>query len=116
MAEKCVLNPNQECVGLMKAEQVEKELEELKKHNEESHREFYNRLSVLESHNQVQDAHYEHIIEKLTDVTDKLSDISKRLAVLELKPAKKWESVAEKVMWALIAAVLTLALTKIGLS
>lgn len=116
MAEKCVLNPNQKCLGLMKADQIEKEFEELRRHNEESHREFYNRISVLESHNQVQDAHYEHIIEKLTDVTSKLSDISKRLAALELKPAKKWESTVEKVVWALIAAVLTLALTKIGLA
>ena len=115
MADRCIVNPNQECLGLIRAEQLEREFEEFKKHNEESHREFYNRLSVLESHNQVQDAHYEHIIEKLTDVTSKLSDISKRLAALELKPAKKWDSVVEKVVWALIAAVLTLALTKIGL-
>lgn len=116
MAEKCVFNPDSDCVGFAKAEELKKEVEELRKHNDESHKEFYNRISVLESHNQVQDAHYEHIIEKLTDVTSKLSDISKRLAALELKPAKKWESTVEKVAWALIAAVLTLALTKIGLA
>jgi uncharacterized protein YoxC len=39
----------------------------------------------------------------------------KRLEALEQKPAKKWESFVDKVVWAVAAAVIAYVLTSIGL-
>ena len=40
---------------------------------------------------------------------------AKRLEALEQKPAKKWESFADKVIWAVAAALITFVLSYIGL-
>ena len=40
----------------------------------------------------------------------------KRLEALEQKPAKKWESFAEKVVWAVAAALITYVLSSIGIN
>lgn len=39
----------------------------------------------------------------------------KRLEALEQKPAKRWESLVDKVIWAVAAALITYALTQLGL-
>lgn len=39
----------------------------------------------------------------------------KRLEALEQKPAKRWESFVDKVIWAVAAALITYALTQLGL-
>ena len=38
-----------------------------------------------------------------------------RLEALEQKPAKRWESFVDKVIWAVAAALITYALTQLGL-
>lgn len=122
MADKCILNPEQDCLGLIRAQELEKdivmlrkEMTDAKSRNELAHKEFYNRLAVIDAHNKVQDAHYEHIIEKLTDITEKLSNVSTRISTLEFKPAKKWETVAEKVLMLVLGAVAAVVFAKIGL-
>ena len=40
----------------------------------------------------------------------------KRLEVLEQKPAKKWESFVDKVIWAVAAALIAFVFTYLGLS
>ena len=40
----------------------------------------------------------------------------KRLEALEQKPAKKWESFFDKVVWAVAAALITFALSRIGIT
>lgn len=41
---------------------------------------------------------------------------AKRLEALEQKPAKKWESFADKVIWAVAAALIAFILSYLGLS
>ena len=38
-----------------------------------------------------------------------------RLEALEQKPAKRWDALVEKIIWAVVAAFITYALTQIGL-
>ena len=45
-----------------------------------------------------------------SDVTEIKSDVK----ILAEKPAKRWENLAEKVLWALIAAILAFCLSHIG--
>lgn len=39
----------------------------------------------------------------------------KRLETLEQKPAKRWDSLVDKIIWAVAAAFITYALTQLGL-
>lgn len=123
MEEKCILDPQKDCLGLMRAELLEREISDLKKdiedireRNNTSHSEFYNRLVVLEKHNEVQDIHYEHIIEKLGDITSKLNSVVEKIAIIESKPGKKWENLVGQIIGLVVAAIVAVVLSRIGLS
>lgn len=122
MEEKCILDPQKECLGLMRAELLEREMSDLKKdiedireRNNSSHSEFYNRLMILEKHNEAQDIHYEHIIEKLGDITTKLNSVVEKIAAIESKPGKKWENMVSQIFGLVLAAIVAVVFTKIGL-
>jgi len=44
-----------------------------------------------------------------------VKEIKGEVKALTLKPAKRWESLSEKVLWAIIAAILGYAMAHIGL-
>lgn len=113
---KCLLDPKRDCFGLIKAREIERGLDDLREHNEKNHKEFFDRLAALEAHDKVQDAHYAHIIEKLTDITDKLSGLSARIAAIEIKPSKRWDGVVEKAILTVVGAAVLYMLAKMGIS
>lgn len=143
MEEKCILDPNRDCLGLIKARELEAELDDFRKRNDTSHKEYYDRLAVLERQNAVQNEQYRNIMEKLVSVTDnlvelkdgnrelveKLSPLNHRVDDLEKKydsvaadvkmikekPVKRMDGIIDKVLWFFIAAVLTIIAAKIGL-
>lgn len=122
MPDKCIVNPNVDCLGLIRAEElakdiqsVEKDMEDMRERNDKSHKEYFDRLALLEAHNKVQDAHYGHIIEKLTDITNKISSVSARIASIETKSGKKWDSMVEKAIGIVLAAVIGYVLAHVGL-
>lgn len=88
---------------------------DLREHNEKNHKEYFDRLALLEAHNKVQDAHYEHIIEKLTNINDQLVGLCARIAAIEAKPGKRWENMAGQVISILIAAAAGFMLSRLGL-
>lgn len=143
MEEKCILDPNRDCLGLIKARELEEEFSDFRKRNDSSHKEYYDRLAVLEQQNAVQNEQYRNIMEKLASMTEslkeikedskemvgKLSPLTHRVDELEKrcdtmaadvkfmkeKPGKKWDTIVEKIVWLIVAAVVGLALAKIGL-
>lgn len=46
----------------------------------------------------------------------KVDGIDHRMDTIEQKPAKRWEGVVEKIIWAVVAAGITFILTRIGLA
>ena len=56
-----------------------------------------------------------HQTEALQEVKADVQSLSGKVEAIEQKPAKKWEGLAEKVLWALVAAVLGFALAHLGL-
>ncbi len=101
MSEQCT----QPCLGLS---QLEHRVEELTAKNGESHREIFRRLNALEQADAVQTEQYKTILEKLDDLTQKVD-------ALEAKPAKRWEGLVERVVWAVAAAVIAFLLARVGL-
>ena len=56
-----------------------------------------------------------HQTEAMNGIKTDVQNLSGKVEAIEQKPAKKWESVGEKVLWVLIAAVLGFALAHLGL-
>lgn len=140
MQEKCIINPERDCLGLIKAMEVERDVNELRKQNSSSHERMFERLGELEKHDGIQGVQYGNILEKLEDMTENLSELrvdnkeaisqipplvrrvdsleqlSEDVNELKEKPAKRWESVVEKAIGILVAAVVGFMLAKIGLT
>lgn len=53
--------------------------------------------------------------EKQDETTSIVTALDDKVTALEEKPAKRWESLVEKVIWAVVAAVVGFLLAKIGL-
>lgn len=53
--------------------------------------------------------------ERLGTVESNVTEIKETVTELKDAPGKKWDNVTEKVVWALIAAVITFVLSRIGL-
>lgn len=56
-----------------------------------------------------------HQTEAMNGIKTDVQNLSGKVEAIEQKPAKKWDSIGEKVLWVLIAAVLGFALAHIGL-
>lgn len=139
----CAMNQERECVCLAKVQELERELHDIKSRNEKTHSNFYDRLAVLERYDAVQTEQYKNIMEKLGNLTDTLTEmkndskemmdkmaplthrvkdledkyesISADVKAIKEKPGKRWDTLVEKIMWAVAAAVITIVLSKIGL-
>ena len=110
MPEKCTDNPR----GCPLAPRVEA-LEEANKQHSDTHREIFKRLGDLESATAVQGKHLENIDEKLTDIKADQKSILQKVEAMEAKPAKRWESIVDKAIWAVCAAVIAFLLARVGL-
>jgi uncharacterized coiled-coil protein SlyX len=53
--------------------------------------------------------------EKQDETTHIVTELDDKVTALEAKPAKRWESIVEKVIWAVVAALVGFLLAKIGL-
>ena len=101
MPEKCT----EACPDLTRLEQ---QLKDLQKQNGADHKEIRDRLTSLEKEEAVQAVQYRTILDKLDGLTEKVEN-------LESKPGKRWESIVEKAIWAVAAAVIAFLLARIGL-
>jgi predicted nuclease with TOPRIM domain len=101
MPEKCT----EACPDLTRLEQ---QLKDLQKQNGADHKEIRDRLTILEKEEAVQAVQYKTILDKLDGLTEKVEN-------LESKPGKRWESIVEKAIWAVCAAVIAFLLARIGL-
>ena len=101
MPEKCT----EPCADLTRLEQ---QVKDLQKQNGADHREIRDRLQQLEKEEAVQMVQYKTIL-------DKLDELSGKVDALEAKPGKRWESIVEKALWAVCAAVIAFLLGRLGL-
>ncbi len=90
-------------------------LERANEQHGKTHREVYSRLNSLERGEAAQAEQYKAILEKLDGLTQKHDALNAKLSELEAKPAKRWETLVEKALWAVCAAVIAFLLAKIGL-
>lgn len=113
--EKCILDPQRDCLGLHKANMLEKLMEEQRERAREVHGELYQRVTALEKSGSAQEARYQAILDKLSEMSLRLNEALATIAELKEKPGRRWEGMVDKAVWAVLAAVIAFLLGRIGL-
>ncbi|WP_297234025.1 hypothetical protein [uncultured Flavonifractor sp.] len=106
--EKCILDPQRDCIGLAKAQMLEKQLERFQEQSRNTHKEMYDRLRDLEKAEVTRNEQYLNIMEKLDEL------IAWKKGEQEI-PKKRWNDIVDKVIWAVVAAVIAFVLARVGL-
>lgn len=83
-------------------------LERDSEHNKEAHKDFYSRLE--NSHTAVA-----LIEERMSQIKADTEEIKEAVQEMKDKPAKRWDGIVEKAIWAVIAAVIAFLLARVGL-
>ena len=83
-------------------------LEDANKNHSRTHEGMYDRIRALETENAVQNAHWKNVDGKLDELTVMVRDLTGRAG-------KRWESLADKALWAVCAAVIAFLLGRVGL-
>lgn len=76
------------------------------------------RIKKLESENEVLHQLATSVAvmaEQLKTMNDSVDTLSEKVDDLEKKPTKRWESLVDKAIWAVAAAVIAFLLAKVGL-
>lgn len=116
MENKCIINPERDCLGLIKAENLEKKFDEYRLTSRETHSEIFERINALEKSDSARNQQYLNIMEKLNNMAEEISKANNVIAEVLNKPAKKWDNMSEKVVWAIIAACIGFILSQIGIA
>lgn len=138
-SDKCLINPERDCYGLLKAQELEKDLIELRRQNSNSHERIFTRLGEVEKQGSVQEVQYKNLLEKLgnlssdlnelkadsKEIVAKLPPLTQRVGSLEQlsenvdelkeKPAERWNKAVEMIIGLVVTAVVVYMLSKIGL-
>ena len=106
--EKCIIDPQRDCLGLQKANMLEKQMEKLQEQARDTHGKLFDRIRDLEKAEAARNEQYNNIMKKL----DKLIEWQE---TEQQKPGRQWSDIMDKVIWAVLAAVITFILARIGL-
>ena len=98
--EKCILDPQRDCLGLQKANMLEKQMSEWREASRSTHKELFDRMRELE---------------KAEAARNELDRLIAWQEAEQAKPKKRWEAIVDKSVWAVLAAVIAFALARIGL-
>lgn len=108
MAEKCIIDPARDCLGLAKAEMLEKQMDEYRRQARETHSQLFDRIRELERAESARGEQYKQIMEKLDQLLEWQETQQK-------KPQAFVDDIKGKVVWAVLAAVIAFILGRIGL-
>ena len=108
MGEKCIIDPARDCLGLSKAEMLEKQVDEYRRQARETHSQLFDRIRELERAESARGEQYKQIMEKLDQLLEWQETQQK-------KPQAFVDDIKGKVVWAVLAAVIAFILGRIGL-
>lgn len=108
MGEKCIIDPARDCLGLAKAEMLEKQVDEYRRQARETHSQLFDRIRELERAESARNEQYKQIMEKLDQLLEWQETQQK-------KPQAFVDDIKGKVVWAVLAAIIAFILGRIGL-
>ena len=126
MDEKCILDPERDCIGKAAAAKLEARLGLLERTVEKNHenasrthKEFFERIRAIETATAVQTEQYKTILEKLDALTDSVAKVTSSVSDIQAEPGRDWKDLKKSIRWAvlaaIIAAVMGFLLGKVGL-
>lgn len=113
--EKCILDPQRDCLGLQKANMLEKQMDEWRAQSRATHKEMFDRMRELEKAESARSEQFDNIMEKLDTLTKSMAEVTVKVADITARPGKRWDAIVDKAIWAVLAAVIAFVLAKIGL-
>ena len=109
--DKCIIDPERDCIGKAAAVLLEKRIEDLEKWQVSSkafHEDFYD-------WQREQIARDAKLDEQLSTMSTNLSKLVEWQEAQRDKPARRWDSIIEKIVWAVLAAIIAALLATVGL-
>ena len=111
MDEPCVRDPRHDYFGLQEAARLEGRIKALESWREDS-KDFHAKFYDWQREQIARDARLD---EKLNGMDTNIKKVLAKQESCELKPAKRWDAIVDKAIWAVLAAVIAFVLAKIGL-
>ena len=105
MPETC--NPK-DCPVSARVEALKEEFNTYRANSSNTHRQMFERIGALEQNRAA-------LNEKLDSMDEKLDELTATAKELAEKPAKRWEGIVDKAIWAVCAAVIAFLLGRVGL-
>lgn len=109
--DKCVINPERDCIGSAKAALLEKRIEDLEAWRGES-KKFHNAFYDWQREQIARDARLDV---QLQGIEDNLRKLVSWQEDQQQKPGRRWDGIVDKAVWAVLAAVIAFLLGRLGL-
>lgn len=119
MEEKCILDSKRDCIGLAEAVLLRKRIEDLEEGQLKSSkfREDFYKWQTEQIVFQTQTNQQFKTIDEKSDITnEKIDKIIAWQESQQMKPAKRWESIVDKIVMLAVGAIFALITTQLGLS
>ena len=109
--EKCLMDPERDCLGKAATALLEKRIADLEKDREKQ-------TAFRESYYAEQRARIKRDAEldaKISGMDEKLDKLVSWQDGQQAAPKRRWDAIVDKAIWAVLAAVIAFVLAKIGL-
>ena len=109
--DKCIINPELDCIGSAKVAVLAERVDRLEEWRDKSSRfqaDFYD-------WQREQIARDARLDEQLKSMNSNIAKVLARQESQQAKPARRWENMMDKVIWAVLAAVIAFLLGRVGL-
>lgn len=127
--EKCVRDPSMDCLGLMEARRLERDLKSMQEQNGRDHKEFREQIREIREMEIQQAAQFSAILDTMREIKDgnkemlaalsamkpkaeavdkmetDMTAMERRIDEIEKKPAKKWEGISDKFIGGIIGVL-----------
>lgn len=111
MEEKCILDPQRDCIGKAEAAKLEgriKALEDWREDSKDFHAKFYD-------WQREQIARDARLDEQLSNMDKNINKLVAWQEGQQAAPKRRWDAIVDKAIWAVLAAVIAFVLARIGL-
>ena len=109
--DKCIIDPERDCIGKAAALKLEMRIEQLEKWQESS-REFHESFYNWQRSQIARDAKLD---EQLKTMNANLEQVVEYQEGQKSKPGNRWDAIVDKAIWAVLAAIIAFVLAKFGL-
>lgn len=109
--DKCIINPERDCIGKAAALRLEMRIEQLEKWQESS-REFHESFYDWQRSQIARDSKLD---EQLKTMNANLEKVVEYQEGQKSKPGNRWDAIVDKAIWAVLAAIIAFVLAKFGL-